>query len=79
MNEQDLMVPMLNRGRVVYVPKSEVAMQIEKGWIRIENPKQDYYPQYDQAYNKMAEDDRVAITRLVDNDDYVDRLGVIQV
>lgn len=72
-------VAMLNRGRVVWVPKNEVEEQVRKGWLRIEHPKQDYYPQYDQAKEAILSDERVDVTRIVDNDDYVDRLGVIEV
>lgn len=40
------------RGRVVWVDQTQVQGLMDQGFQVISNPKQTYYPQYDQDLNK---------------------------
>ncbi len=78
---EERIVFMLNRGRVVEVRLSEVPEQLKKGWIRIENPKQDYYAQFDVVDpSKLIEDERVTATHIMQNSgNDINKLGIVQV
>ena len=75
----DYRVPMINtRGRVIWIPMSQVSERKENGWTKIENPKQDYYPQYDQYFTQKKETPSED-TRLIFTGDKGDILGIISV
>ena len=46
----DIQVSLVNpRGRVIWISAKEAPELVAKGFKHIPNPKQDYYPQYDNA------------------------------
>ena len=50
-----IQVSMVNtRGRVVWVEESKVRDLREQGWRVIVNPREQYYPQYDQSLNNKV-------------------------
>lgn len=55
---EDSMISMVNvRGRVIWVHRWEVDIERQRGSKVISDPRQDYYPQYDQELNKGREND----------------------
>ena len=49
-------VSMLNkRGRVIYVDKKDVEKNTQLGMRVFPNPKQDYYPQFDEEFIKKGD------------------------
>lgn len=38
-----------NRGRVTFVTLNEVELRRNQGWKVVNNPKQDYYPEFDTS------------------------------
>ena len=72
-------ISMVNtRGRVVWVDEPKVRDLREQGWRIIINPKETYYPQYDQTLgNKVKEDEIGGNTKIVENGNYGDVLGII--
>ncbi len=63
-------------GKVRWIDQLKVTEFREKGWRVIVNPKETYYPQYDQALNKPKEDEVGTNTQVLDNDNFKDLLGV---
>lgn len=52
LDDQNVFVTMINRrGSVVYVKRWEVPLCREQGMRIINNPKQAYYPEYDEELN----------------------------
>lgn len=50
LNDPNGLISLINpRGRVTMVRLWEVAMLKTQGWRIINNPKEDYYPQFDQT------------------------------
>lgn len=50
----NVLTSMVNtRGRVVWVKYWEVALEKERGSKIIHNPRETYYPQYDQELNRI--------------------------
>lgn len=75
---EEMMVPMLNRGNVRWVPVSEVEERMKKGWEKWqlqESPKEEYYPQYDRSREDRQGDDR--ISALGSEDEVSKILGLI--
>lgn len=71
-------VSMVNtRGRVVWIEEVKVVELRDQGWRIIVNPKEKYYPQYDQSTGKVAEDEVGADTKVLENSDPSNRLGII--
>lgn len=71
-------VSMVNtRGRVVWIDEVKVVELRDQGWRIIVNPKERYYPQYDQSTGSVKEDEVGSATKVVENDDYNNRLGII--
>ena len=72
-------VSMINkRGRVVWVEGNKVAALRDEGWRVIVNPKETYYPQYDQSGGKVVPEDEIGVkTKVVDNSFFADVLGII--
>lgn len=59
----DMKVPMLNRGSIMWVLIQDVPDRLLKGWLKWElpdPPKEAYYPQYDTV--KTSEDERILIS-----------------
>ena len=76
----EVQVSMINtRGRVVWVDNNKVKEMRDIGWRIIVNPKEKYYPQYDQTVGKAKEDEVGANTKVVENDGYGNPLGIIMV
>lgn len=71
-------VSMVNpKGRVVWVDEIRVNQLRDEGWRIIVNPKESYYPQYDQSQGRAKEDEIGGSTKVVENDTYGNRLGII--
>lgn len=64
------------RGRVVAVEQHQLRELAEKGWRIIQNPKEDYYPQYDQSRAKPKSEESDERTQIVEVD-AKDHLGLI--
>lgn len=76
----DILISMINtRGRVVWVEESKVPGLRQEGWRIVVNPKENYYPQYDHSTGKVQEDDIGDSTRVIDNDAYMNVLGIIAI
>lgn len=65
------------RGRVIWVDEDRVNQLREDGWRIIVNPKELYYPQYDQTQGRPKEDDIGSTTKVVDNEAFGNKLGII--
>lgn len=75
---RDITLSMVNtRGRVVWVEEDKVVKLRQEGWRVIVNPKENYYPQYDQSLTKVKEDEIGDSTKVFDNDAYRNVLGII--
>ena len=75
---RDITLSMVNtRGRVVWVEEDKVIKLRQEGWRVIVNPKENYYPQYDQSLIKVKEDEIGDSTKVFDNDAYKNTLGII--
>ena len=71
-------ISMVNqRGRVVWVDEHKVPELRDQGWRIIVNPKEAYYPQYDQTIGKTKEDEVGASTKVLENDEFKNQLGLI--
>lgn len=71
-------VSMVNvRGRVVWVDESKVSDFRDMGWRIIVNPKESYYPQYDQTLGTVKEDQIGGNTHVLDHENYGNKLGII--
>ena len=64
------------RGRVVAVEQHQIRDLGEKGWRIIQNPKEDYYPNYDQSRSK-PKDEKADDRTMVVEADVKDHLGLI--
>jgi hypothetical protein len=75
----EVKVSMVNtRGRVVWVEESRIGGLRGEGWRIIVNPKETYYPQYDQTAGGKLKDDEVGgNTRVLENDSYSNQLGIV--
>ena len=74
----EVQISMINsRGRVVWVDESRVTGLREIGWRVIVNPKEKYYPQYDQIITNRQPDDEYGDGTHVVDDVYRDVLGII--
>ena len=56
-NQNDLITMVNKRGRVIYVKMWEIDLERGKGSKVIVNPKEDYYPAYDQELNQKITPD----------------------
>lgn len=63
-------------GKVRWLPESKVREFVDKGWRTIVNPKETYYPEYDQALTRPQRDEVGNSTRIIENH-YKDILGII--
>lgn len=71
-------VSMVNtRGRVVWIEESKIVDLRDQGWRMIVNPKELYYPQYDQSQGKVKEDEVGGATKVIENADQSNPLGII--
>lgn len=44
-----------NRGRIVYVDSKDIKGAIEQGMRLFPDPKEEYYPEYDESYTRSQE------------------------
>lgn len=71
-------ISMVNtRGRVVWVEERRIPELRDQGWRIIVNPKETYYPQFDQTTGTAKEDEIGSATKVVENDNYSDQLKII--
>lgn len=53
--KNDALVSLINkRGRIIWVESKEIPALIKLGLKEFPNPKQDYYPDYDQSFSPNA-------------------------
>lgn len=55
------------RGRVVEVEEYKAQGLRDQGWRTIVNPKEDYYPQYDQSLGHVKDDGTNNNTRVIED------------
>lgn len=76
MSEEITISMIATDGKVKWIERSKVSLFREKGWYIIQNPKEKYYPQYDQALNKPQEDTVGTATRVIKTG-FEDVLGIV--
>lgn len=76
---KDIKVSMIaTDGKVRWVDQDKSSEFVERGWRMVMNPKETYYPQYDQALNKKPVPDDVGnAMRVIDDDKDRNKLGII--
>ena len=54
MNEEEIVMMINKRGRIIHVDKRNLKSALEEGLRIFPNPKEEYYPEYDSEFNKKA-------------------------
>lgn len=57
MNEEEMLTMINKRGRIIRVDKRNLKSALEEGLRIFPNPKEEYYPEYDEDFNKLAPDE----------------------
>ena len=63
--------------KVRWIEEIKVPEFIDKGWRHITNPKETYYPQYDARLHEVKPDTVGNSTKVIENTDVGNPLGII--
>lgn len=64
-------------GKVRWIEESKVPDYIDRGWRVIVNPKEAYYPQYDQRFQNAKPDEVGKSVKVIENSNHGNKLGII--